>query len=815
MIVPDSDAVLAAAHAYAKKNWRVIPLHTVTADGACTCGRQGCNSVGKHPIASRWQDTPAMGGADIQATFDDGNYNVGIATGDPSGFWVLDLDFDKDGTEERWRALVDEHDGDELPPTYMVKTGGGGYQAYFAMPDFQVTNSAKRLPSGVDVRGTGGQVVAPPSVSGKGPYVVVREAAVLRAPEWLEELVRPLPPAAPVDLETLPKLTDLPEAEQLRLRKYTDDVVKRELARLEECKKIGWGGPGWNDTTYAVSCSLLELANSPWCPLPVGIAHQMVMENAPRDAGFDQAAVDGCFASALKTVAGKGRALPPNRGAPTGLIFPGDPLSDPSFSSAGGPATPSAGETSAVTLRAWNDLGNAHRMVDLYGDRLRWVEQADNWAVYRDGAWSLAGKPAARALVQEMLEGMVEREGSLYSAEPEGDDGDKPSQQELFVKWAHSQQMSARISAALQECTGRPELQASMVDFDSQPFLLNCANGVVDLTTGELLPHDPALLLMLQSPVSYVPDAPAPRWEAFLRRCLPDADVRTYLQKTFGYSLTGSMAEQSMFIHHGSGANGKSVFLVIASHIAGSYGQVVPRETLLAKGSGNSEHPTSVARMRGKRFLQASETAAGRRLDEETVKGLTGGEEQTARFMGADFFDFTPTGKIHFVTNHLPRLTDAESIWRRLHLIAWREVIPVAERNSRLAEEIITHEAEGVLAWAVRGVLDWKPGDLLVEPASMKTDIAAYRTDQDLLGEFIGDRLEVDLNAFAAMSDIYGAYQAWCFNSGIKSPLTSPDLARALRERKFEDKRTGKARGFRARLLPVPSLLPSDPLVSA
>ena len=336
----------------------------------------------------------------------------------------------------------------------------------------------------------------------------------------------------------------------------------------------------------------------------------------------------------------------------------------------------------------------------------------------------------------------------------------------------------------------------------------------IDLRTGELTPHDPRALAMLQSPIAYDPAAKAPRFYKFLERCLPDPEIRSYLQKATGYSLSGSMAEQAMFIHHGPGANGKSVYLVLASMLAGDYSQVVPRETLLAKGS-TPEHPTSVARMRGRRFLQASETGVGRRLDEETVKGLTGGEQQTARFMGANFFDFTPTGKIHLVTNHLPRLTDAESIWRRLHLIAWTQTLPIAERDPRYLQPsfwIEEGEAPGILAWAVQGAVRWQEEGLDI-PASMRQDLDEYRSDQDILGEFISLRLEKDEAAFAATSDIYGAYQSWAFNNGIKNTLTAQDLGRALKERRFMTHRTGKARGFRCQLLPVDHRV-VDPLVT-
>ena len=780
MTVPDPEAVLEAAHAYARRGWRVIPI--VAGD--------------KRPVEPRWQNTPAMSGADIQATFEGTSYNIGIATGLPSGFWVLDVDLDKPGTAERIKEL---QAGRELPRTRIVRTPGG-YHYYWAMPDFNVTNSAKRLPDGVDVRGTGGQVVAPPSATAKGTYecVVPEFDGLPRAPEWLEELVRPLPPAAPVDLESLPKLTDLPEPEQQRLQQYTTRALQAEVARLDECKTKGWGGPGWNSTTFEVSCTLVELANSPWCPLLLEEARRWMLERAPRDNGFGTAEIEGCFSSALRTVAGKGRALPaaPDRGP----VYEGDPLSDPNAEVSPDPSY--AQPEDEKELRAWSDLGNARRLVDLYRDRLLYVAEAKEWAVYTDGVWVI--KPnAGQAAAQQMIEGLVEREAHLYD-DDHGDDPDKPvpSMRDNFVKWAKAQQMSARIDAAVKQASARPEFQASMEDFDTEPHLLNCANGVVDMRTGELLPHSPEHRVMLQTRVSYDPAADCPKWDAFLARVQPDHEMRDYLQEVVGYSLTGSLAEQAMFLHHGAtGSNGKSVFLVVAALLAGDYSQVVPRETLLVK-NGGAEHPTSVARMRGRRFLQASETGIGRRLDEETVKGLTGGEEQTARYMGKDFFEFRPTGKIHLITNHLPKISDANSIWRRMHLIKWSETISEDEQNPEMLEPSYWWpEAAGILAWAVRGEVRRFARPRLVMPASMRQDILDYRTDQDILGEFIAARLERDDTAFAAAQDVYSAYATWAFNNGIKMPMTAHDLRKALKERGLPEKRTSKARGFAVRVL--------------
>lgn len=790
MTTPNPEEILAAAQKYISKSWRVIPLHSMKT-GHCSCGRPVCNSAGKHPVEPRWQASEPLSGPDLYAHFVEDERNIGIATGAPSGFWVLDLDYDKPGTAERFRELIAKHD--EIPQTYCVKTGGGGYQLYWAMPDFNVTNSAKRLPDGVDVRGTGGQVVAPPSVSGKGVYTVVYDLPVIRAPRWLEDLVRPLPPAAPVDLETLPKVTDLPESEQNRLRQYVNNVVGSETARLAECRTKGWNGPGWNDTTFQVSCSLIELANSPWCYLTLQNVHDIVLDAAPRDRGFTDAEVEACFSSALKTVARKGRAMPENRDRPSITVIPGDPLTDPTV--VGSPAPRAADVPAEGVKRARTDLGNARRLVDFAGHRLRYLSDAERWASYAEGRWTKQ-KNAALTAAQEMLETLIEREAHLYDDTP--GDNDDPSERETFCKWAIAQQMDARVKACVSQASGRPELNAEQGVFDTIEHLFNCGNGVVDLRTGELLDHDPEFLMMSQSPVKYDPDAVAPLWDKFLERCLPDPEIREYLQMVVGYSMTASMAEQAIFLHHGSGANGKSVFLQIAAAILGTYAQVVPRETLLQKGA-NSEHPTSVARMTGKRFLQASETAPGRRLDEETVKGLTGGEQQSARYMGADFFDFVPTGKIHLATNHLPQITDAESIWRRMRLFAWTEVIPEGERDPRLADKVIRDEASGVLNWAVAGAVKWyglNQADRLLEmPARMKRDLANYRGDQDVMGEFIEGKLERIEGGFATSAEIHATYSNWCFNHGIK-PMSGPSLTQALKERGLTYQRKAKARGF-------------------
>lgn len=152
--------------------------------------------------------------------------NIGLACGRESGFFVLDID-PKNGGDESLAALVAEHG--ELPYTFTVRTGSGGTHYYFAMPDFEVTNSPGRLKgTGIDVRGEGGQVLAPPSRTVIGEYRVKAVAPIVEAPEWLLDHLRPAPDLRVVEADHEAPATDdgrIPADDFDRLREYALSVA--------------------------------------------------------------------------------------------------------------------------------------------------------------------------------------------------------------------------------------------------------------------------------------------------------------------------------------------------------------------------------------------------------------------------------------------------------------------------------------------------------------------------------------------------------------------------------------------------------------
>lgn len=320
----------ATALEYIARGWSIIPVHGLTDHESrrCTCGKFPCGpgngTAGKHPVRTGWTSGPAMSPADAYATWEeDGpDWNVGIRTGEPSGFFVLDID-PKSGGWGSLRELEAEHG--EMT-TYAVSTGSNGLHYYFAMPDFPVRNNAHRIAPGIDIRGTGGMVVAPPSESGVGPYETAGDSPIEPAPQWLLDLLVTPASLSPGSLgtslpaEDLPDYSDLDPATQDRVQRYALAVLTREAEIYREAPP----GRG-NEILFSSACSMLEIANSPWNLYTNDDAAKMlnmarVTRNASRfDGGQDDHEFIQTLRSAKNKVVGQGRPLPPDR--TEGLMF--------------------------------------------------------------------------------------------------------------------------------------------------------------------------------------------------------------------------------------------------------------------------------------------------------------------------------------------------------------------------------------------------------------------------------------------------------------------------------------------------------------
>jgi putative DNA primase/helicase len=311
----------------------------------------------------------------------------------------------------------------------------------------------------------------------------------------------------------------------------------------------------------------------------------------------------------------------------------------------------------------------------------------------------------------------------------------------------------------------------SLSDFDSWPDLLNVGNGVLDLQTGDLQPHDPDFMLTKLAPVDFKPGATHPDWEAALG-AIPD-DVRDWFQIRLGQGITGYIPDDDMMIvMQGGGENGKNTVMEAISKTLGDYHLFVDHRALL--GSVD-QIPTEVAEFRGARLAWLDELPEGRYLPTVRLKKLTSGQI-SARRMARDPMKFDASHSIFVSTNYLPAVSETdEGTWRRLALLKWpfryrkpgQPIRLAYERRGdpglryRLRRGKKQHEA--ILAWLAEGARRWYENDMRMPPLPKRVldDSELWRMDSDSILGFIREEMEFDAPAHVMSADLYRQFNVW------------------------------------------------------
>lgn len=431
----------------------------------------------------------------------------------------------------------------------------------------------------------------------------------------------------------------------------------------------------------------------------------------------------------------------------------------------------------------FTDLGNAHRLIAYHGHQIHYVPAWGTWLVW-DGTRYAADPGDVRIMD---LAGDVARQ--MWKAGV-ADGVDRTTRDKQF-RWAARSESAAAMGALVRLGRSLPGVAIRHDDLDSDLDLLNVENGVIDLKTAELLSHDPDRLITKMAGARFHQDATAPTWATFLARVLPDPDVRSYVQRAVGYSLSGDVSEQVLMIATGVGSNGKSTFLGTVSRLLGDYAATAPKDLLLA--TNHEPHPTSMTQLFGVRFAAAVETEAGAKLAEAQVKQLTGGDDITARRMREDFWTFRPTHKLWLGCNHLPKINGRDhAIWRRIRVIPFDVVITDQERDPHLPSKLEA-EMPGILNWALEGYRMWK-AEGLNQPQAVVDATAEYRRESDWLVRFLDDAGyeltpgEGRVLAAQLRDDI----ERWCRSEGLQ--IGQRQYAEALGAAGCESVRTNSSR---------------------
>ena len=445
------------------------------------------------------------------------------------------------------------------------------------------------------------------------------------------------------------------------------------------------------------------------------------------------------------------------------MVTPDDPApevepSDAAASSGDGAETPvSHDDVAPGQDRPWQrtDAANGELFAQLYGHQVRYDHRRGRWLLWGGDWWRPDEIGEVRILAKEAARMRYEEATRI-------EDLARRTQEAGFAIRSENRY---RLEAMLVQARSEPPIADAGDSWDSDPWLFGVGNGIVDLRTGTLRRGSPADRVTLHSDVAFDPDATCPRFDRYLVEVFDgDVELIDYIQRAVGYSLSGDISEQCLFLCHGSGANGKSVFLTILRALAGRYAYNAPFATFELRS--RSSIPNDLAALAGRRLVTASEVTENARFNEARIKELTGGDKVTARFLNHEFFEFDPVLKLWLAVNHLPVvLDDSYGFWRRVRLI------PFTQRFSHDTEPdliaTLLRELSGIVAWAVRGALEWQELGL-GSPAAVMAATATYQEESDPLGDFLAARCIERAGFEVRASAAYNAYRSWAEDQGIR-----------------------------------------------
>jgi putative DNA primase/helicase len=640
------------------------------------------------------------------------NALIGVPTGEAIGMWVLDIDLDVEKGVDGAAALARLEAGHgPLPRTVESRTPRGGRHLLFKWdPARPITNRSGTLPDGIDVRGDGGYFIVPPSTREDGARYEWKNPndEPLTAPDWLYELIGARP-----DHRGAGAAWRAGGAREDAYARAALDGATRDVAAAPPGKR--------NDTLNAVAYRLGRMIARGW----LGRAEvELRLLAAAHACGL---IVDDGEHGARTTI---------QSGINAGLLEPHPDLEERALRE----ASPNGAATIVVEEqrpRSFTDEALALRFAERHELDLRYVDAWGRWLRYDGQRWALDDTLLAFDLAREIC-----REAAA----------------ECDNKKLRRVLASAKTVAAVERLSKADRrLAASTDQWDADPWLLNTPDGTLDLRTGQLRPHNRHDYLTKITSVS--PDGGCPVWLAHLLRIMDgNSDLVAYLQRVFGYALTGSTREHALFFGYGTGANGKGVTIGTVANILAEYHRTAAIETFTA--SNSDRHPTELAGLRGARLVSSNETERGRQWAESRIKTLTGGDKIEARFMRQDFFEFQPQMKLFIFGNHKPGLTSVdEAIRRRLHLIPFTVTIPADERDKDLPERL-RGEWPGILAWMVEGCLAWQR-EGLNPPAAVRDATAAYLENEDLFGQWLAEASDAEVGNTYKWEPVGVLYESW------------------------------------------------------
>jgi len=462
-----------------------------------------------------------------------------------------------------------------------------------------------------------------------------------------------------------------------------------------------------------------------------------------------------------------------------------------------------------------NEQGDGVLYATLFRDRFLFVKNTQEWYEWQGHYWKRDIMNRSLAAVEKLVDHYLDEYKALSGQITDltaDQDAEAPKkvmrllgiQKQLLRRVNHLRADKRRTACLKFAHTIHDPLAITGEEFDNKPMLFPCANGVIDLETGRLRDGRPSDYLSLASPVPFLGiDAPAPLWEKSIHEIFNgNEDLIAYLQRLFGYAMTGLVHEKVFPVLYGrTGYNGRSLIVETISKIMGELSCPIAAEMLLSTKfvKGSSGPSPDIMSLKGIRMAFASEVDEGHRFSASKIKWLTGKDSLVGRNPHDKYQTrFNPTHKLFLMTNTQPQAPpNDKAFWERLHLIPFtisfvtREPQEPHERPAikKLDQQVIK-EAPGILAWLVRGCLLYQQHGLK-PPREVTEATELYRRNEDLLADFIDECCIREPGAKEKSSALYARFVDWYHDNIGKNEPTGTWFGKQLSQKYEKNKSEG------------------------
>ena len=778
-----ANELLNAALNYASKGLAVFPCN---ARAKTPRTAHGVNDATRDPavIKKWWTNWP--------------DSNIGIACGQASGgLAVIDLDIKADGTAGADSLNEWESRNGPLPETAISVTGKGGRHLLYRV-DHLVKNKVDLLP-GVDVRGDGGYIVAPPSIHPNGRRYKWERSFKSTEIAEADETVRTLLDSCEKDRSEKPLSIpeEIPQGQRndtifklacsLQAKGLADETIVAACMKENElkCYPMLQEQEVLTLVKSALRYGKGQLIGSPEftgeddLAVAVKAGRDIFIVYDPEDAeelrnyGLLAVATEGWVPEYAMRFIGIARAVIVAKHDEAGKKWSSRVSKDlRSVIYSHVMITPSIFNGGSVKDYLTDEDGTIEGLLDM-------VNGANQvMAIWLGGS---EDKPKVNA---DLLSAEIMKHNDLFIARNPGTRSD-------LVFWyqdgVYKQMVESEIGAEVRLWfpIGRaaPEVISRVVrmimysapirkyeEINADERYINCLNGLIDIDTGNLLPHTPEIISSLKLRAEFNEEAEAPMWAAFIDSlCLDpeteevDTQMRAVLQEWTGIILSpiyGYRIKKALILYSALGNSGKTVFLSVLCGILGASAVA----NVDFKSLGASRWATG--RVFGRRCIAVGDEGGSRVESSAVFKQLTGGDIVSAELKGLQGFDFRFTGIILALCNLLPYFEDDKGnhIAERLTLLNCRHTIPETKRDPRLVDKLLT-ERDGILLWAWTGLKRFLDNGYCFSSCESADDLKReYRARHDSMYAFLQDEMEItgDKRDVIRKTDLEHKYSIWC-----------------------------------------------------